>query len=245
MIEGGMLPLRDILSSAWFLPALFLGSLFISIFYITALTVKVSGVAITSIAGKLSLIIPTIAAYLLYNDSFTVNKIAGVVIAMLAIVLTVYKKEKDGIKTNAAFYIFPVLILIGNGLIDSLTNHFQRNYVDPADFNFFLVFVFGTAAFMGWVTLAYRAILHGETLKAKSIRFGILLGVPNYGSMYFLIQALDKGGLESSVFFPVNNMCIVLVSCICAWAVFKENISAINLAGIFLSIVAIFLIIIK
>ncbi|MBC8046292.1 MAG: EamA family transporter [Fimbriimonadaceae bacterium] len=243
LAEGKLKAANEIVDSQWFFPSILLGSLFITIFYLTAMTVKYSGVAVTSIAGKLSLIIPTIAAYFLYGDIFNFLKIAGICIAVLAIFFTVYKKdEPGGTPISFQYYLFPLLILTGNGIIDTLAKYNQENYVEPEDFNFFLVFVFGTSALMGWVILLIRKILYHENLQLKSIVAGISLGIPNYGSMYFLIQALEKSGLASSTFFPVNNICVVLLSCLCAWLLFKEKLNVLNVIGIFLSVFAIVLI---
>ncbi|MFZ1635763.1 MAG: hypothetical protein WAT43_17890, partial [Chitinophagales bacterium] len=74
-----------IMNTPWFPNACMLGALFISVFYITALTVQFSGVAVASIASKLSLIIPVMAAYFLYDEVFTPLKIIGILIAMLAV----------------------------------------------------------------------------------------------------------------------------------------------------------------
>ena len=60
VIEGALVqksfpPLAEILQSEWLLYAMGLGCLFISVFYLTALTVKYSGVAVASIASNCSL----------------------------------------------------------------------------------------------------------------------------------------------------------------------------------------------
>lgn len=243
--EGNIRTISEITSSEWFIHAICLGSLFISIFYITALTVKYSGIAVASIAGKLSLIIPTISAYFLYDDAFGVYKVMGILAAVVAIFFTIYTKENTQKKKSFSYFLYPLFILAGNGIIDTYANYNQRYYVDAEDFNFFLVFVFGTAAVMGWVVLFSRYIALKETIALRSVFFGILLGVPNYGSMYFLIQALEKSGLESSSFFPVNNICIVLFSCLSAWLLFHEKLSKLNIIGIILAIVAIILIMIN
>ena len=73
----------------------------------------------------------------------------------------------------------------------------------------------------------------------KNILAGIALGIPNYGSIYFLIKALDMHNLESSVIFPVNNVGIVALSVVCARILFNENLSLKNIVGVILAIISI------
>lgn len=231
-----------IIHSTWFPNAVFLGCLFISVFYLTALTVKFSGVAVASIASKLSLIIPVIAAYFLYDEIFTPLKIIGILTAMLAVVLAAYKQDTEHHKHNFNYYFFPLLVLIGSGTIDTLTKWNQENSLQENEFNLFLICVFGTAATIGWLILIFKYITRKETFSAKSIGHGLLLGIPNYGTMYFLIAVLSLPGWSSSTVFPVNNIAIVVASCLVAMLVFREHLSKINLVGIVLSITAILMI---
>lgn len=242
LAEGGLPPLMDIITRPWFLNTLVMGGLFISVFYLTALTVKYSGLAVASIANKLSLIIPVSAAYFLYDDSFTTVKVLGIVVAMLSVVLAAYKPDTEGHKHNFNYYFFPLLVLIGSGIIDTFTKWNQEQYLGEDEFNLFLIMVFGTAAAIGWLIVFTRFFYLKETVTMRAVGHGLLLGIPNYGTMYFLIAALDQPGWKSSVVFPVNNIAIVAVSCIVAYFLFKEKLSRLNIAGIVLSILAIVLI---
>ena len=52
---------------------------------------------------------------------------------------------------------------------------------------------------------------------------GIALGIPNFGSIYFLVLALRSGGMESSTIFPVNNVAIVMISTFLGILLFRER----------------------
>lgn len=240
--EGGMPPLGELIVKPWFTNTLIMGGLFISVFYAMAKTVNYSGLAVASIANKLSLIIPVVAAYFLYDEAFSMLKIFGIVVAMVAVIMASYKTEREGHTHNFNYYFFPLLVLIGSGIIDTFTKWNQSTYLSEAEFNLFLIFVFGTAAAIGWLILFYRFIYLKEQIALKAVGYGILLGVPNYGTMYFLIAALNQPGWSSSTVFPINNIAIVALSCIVAMALFKEKMSRVNMAGILLSIIAIVLI---
>lgn len=242
-VQGNFPSINEIIYNQWFTHALMIGGLFISVFYLTALTVKYSGVAVASIANKLSLIIPVIAAYFLYQDNFTLLKILGIIIALLAVVLAAYKKESEHHKHNFQYYFYPALVLLGGGVIDTFTKWNEEYFLKDTEFDLFLIFVFGTAAAIGWIILSYRYFYLKEKLNVKSLGHGIALGIPNYGSMAFLLAALNVEGWQSSVVFPINNIAVVAASCLIATFVFKEKLTKTNIVGIFLAIVAILLII--
>ena len=76
----------------------------------------------------------------------------------------------------------------------------------------------------------------------KNLIAGIILGVPNYYSILFLIKALQIKGFESSTLFTINNVGIVVVSTIVGLILFKEKFSLKNKIGILLAITGIVLV---
>lgn len=241
--QGDMPSPAEMIHASWFIPAVLMGSLFISVFYVTALTVRYSGMAVASIANKLSLIIPATLAFFLYGDSVTLLKITGILAAMVAVVLASYKKETAASQNNLRYIIFPALVLAGSGIVDASAKYCQETYLDSASFNLFLITVFGTAACSGIVILLIRYFRNRELITLRNVVHGVMLGIPNYGSMYFLIAALNHPmWADSSTFFPLNNISIVITTAICGWIIFKEKLTGLNLIGIVLAIASIFMI---
>lgn len=70
---------------------------------------------------------------------------------------------------------------------------------------------------------------------------GIILGAANFGSLYFLIAALNHAKLDSFLVFAVNNMSIVALSALLGTLLFKEKLYKINFAGIALAIASLYL----
>lgn len=70
----------------------------------------------------------------------------------------------------------------------------------------------------------------------------MLIGIPNYFSIWCLVHFLQESPWQTSASIPVNNMGIVLFSAVVAWILFKERLTKINWLGILLSLVAIYLI---
>jgi uncharacterized membrane protein len=66
-----------------------------------------------------------------------------------------------------------------------------------------------------------------------------MLGIINYGTMFFIIKALNSKLLEASTLFPINNLSILTLSTFISVIVFKEKLSKKNWLGIGLSLIAI------
>ena len=76
----------------------------------------------------------------------------------------------------------------------------------------------------------------------RNVIGGIVLGVPNYFSIYFLLRALQNETLDSASIFTLNNVAIVMFSTLLGILIFKEKISAKNWGGIALAVVSIMLV---
>jgi len=75
----------ELLAKPWALSAVIIGSVFIGMFYIMALSSQKVGVAVSSVANKMSLVIPVIAGFLLYQESAPILKIIGIILAITSL----------------------------------------------------------------------------------------------------------------------------------------------------------------
>ncbi len=227
----------EIPNQPWFYGALFLGALFVSIFFIMAMTAQKNGVSVASVAGKMSVVIPVFFGVFLYNESVTILKILGIIIALVAVYLTAVKEEKTAEK-NAGL-LFPILLFLGSGAIDTTLKYVEVNYVPKEDVSIFSGSLFGIAASIALIILLIKFIIKRTTFGIKNIIAGIVLGVPNYFSIVFLIKALQTEGFESSTLFTINNVGIVILSTIIGIILFKEQFSVKNKIGVALAVLGI------
>lgn len=94
-IVNGAFPINaEAVASPWFKWACFMGVLFVSIFNVIGITAQKISVAVASVANKLSLIIPVVLSVYLYNESVAGWKLVGVILALIAVVLTCYPKKR-------------------------------------------------------------------------------------------------------------------------------------------------------
>lgn len=244
---NGSFPVNsETMHTPWFRWACVMGVLFVSIFNVVGLTAQKISVAVASVANKLSLIIPVVLSVYLYGETVQDWKLAGVILALLAVVLTCYQSKKQGATKERAVkrweYFLPFILFIGSGLLDALINHVQKKYVTDENKNAYLISGFLSAAVIGSVLLFFQYITGRQKFAFRNMAAGIMIGIPNYFSIWCLVRFLKESPWQSSAGIPVNNMGIVLFSSVVAWLLFNEKLSKINWTGIALSVLAIYLI---
>lgn len=236
----GHLNTQEIIDTKWFIGAIALGFLFIIVFNLMALTAQHNGLSVASVAGKMSVIIPVIFGVYVYNESMGVQKVAGIILALIAVYLTAVKsKSSFNIRQGL---MLPFLLFLGSGIIDTAIKYLETAHVAPNGIPIFSATIFCCAAIIGIIILSVKSIRGDFKFDKKSILGGLILGVINYYSIYFLLKALQYEGLESSTIFTVNNVAIVMVSTIFGLVLFKEQISKKNWLGITLAIISILLV---
>lgn len=225
----------------WFYGALGLGIIFISIFICMALTTQKNGLSVAAVASKMSVVIPVTFGILVYHESTGILKIVGIILALIAVFLTSIKNS-SGNEIKKENIIYPALVFLGSGLIDTSLKYIEKNYVKEEEVALFSASIFGFAALTGVLYLMYLRTQQTIHFSWKNCLGGIGLGIPNYFSIYFLIQALRHPLLESSTIFTINNVAILLVSTLAGILFFKEKLILKNWIGILLSIISIILV---
>jgi drug/metabolite transporter (DMT)-like permease len=221
----------------WIVLSAILGLLFISIFYAIGKTSQQMGISVSMVAAKLSVVIPVAAAILLYSESITWYKILGFVLSLIAVVCISIKDTTSA--SNGRMWLLPIIVFAGSGLIDTLLNHVNMLYIPPANEGNIISMVFFFAAVLGTTVLILKKILGtGMPISSKDVLWGLALGIPNYGSMYFLLVTLNHFN-EAAYIFPVNNIGIASISTIVSYVAFSDRISKLNLLGLLLAVVAI------
>lgn len=232
---------QEEIGTGWLYMAALLGTLFIGGFYATNLTVAHTGITAASIASKNAMVISITAAFFLYQDAVNALKIAGIILALVAIVLASIRRKEDP-KLLGKVLLYPILVFFISGTIEALLKYSQQRLMDASFHTQFTSYLFGTAAIWGTLLLSIQFVVNRSRITnlpwGKALWGGLLLGIPNYGSIYFLIGALDKTGWESSMVYPVNNLAIVLSTAITARLFFRERLSPMNILGIVLAILA-------
>lgn len=233
------LPGRGDISAEWLPMAIIIGILFIVMFFVIALSTQKAGIAVTSVASKMSVVIPIVFSIFYFNEPTGILKISGIIMAMIAVFMTSYNREKSKKRGLQVIYL-PLLLFLGTGLIDSLIKYTQEVKLTRESTIMFSSILFSISAVTGVVFSFFRRTGSRKNENyLKVLIAGLVLGIVNFGSLYGIIMALDSNFLDSSIIFGINNMGVVVLSVVLALAFFNEKLNLLNKAGIALSIITI------
>ena len=230
--------LNYILESDWLYHSMIIGTLFIIIFNFYAFGIQKAGVAVTTVANRMSLIIPVCAALILYPEENTFTLLKGIAffLALTGIYLSSTKGGKLSFDKKYLWLI--ILVFVGQGISDSIFNDFAQKFPNEGNYLFFMVLFF-MASISGILILSGRSIRTRSPLQLKSIFWGVIFGIPNFFSLVFLLKAL--GSISSSIVFPLVGMGVVISSSLIGLLLFQEKLTRSNWIGILLSICAIYI----
>ncbi|WJS94452.1 EamA family transporter [Flavobacterium johnsoniae] len=203
------------------------------VFLFLALSIKFMGIAKTDAAQRLSLFIPILAAWLLFNEAFNTYKVIGVLIGFAAL-LFILKKPSDN-KENK--WIYPTMVLFGFGIVDILFKKIALYTVVPYTTSLFLVFLISFAVSL--VIVMYKAFVTKENLAVKNIPFGLFVGIFNFGNILFYLKAHKAFSENPSTVFAGMNMGVIILGTIIGAFFFKEKLSKTNILGLLLALIAV------
>lgn len=228
-LTGGF-PSGDPARYSWFGLSLIMGVLFVLVFLIMGLSTKKVGVAITSITGKMSVIMPISFSIIWFNEQLSGLKIIGIIMTLISLFLIVYTPQRQKPEERTSI-ILPLLLFLGVGIIDSSIKFAQETYIKGTDTNIFSTMTFLAAGVTGTVIWLIRRFFFGIRLPV-SVFPGVLLGIVNFGSLFFMVKTLDSGIADSSIVFGLTSIGFVGLSIISGVVFFDEKLTTMKKIGI-------------
>ncbi|MES2800690.1 MAG: DMT family transporter [Bacteroidota bacterium] len=228
---------RAMEAPSWMWFAILCSVLFISLFVLMGLSAQKNGVALTSTAVKMSMAISMLFMIFYYQEQVTILKWIGIFIAFVSVALVTFSKEKS----DSSKPLFLLILFLGSGVLDFVLNYVQKFELGILSPALFSAFGFAGAFFIGIIILSISFLRKKEVFHWKNVLAGICLGIPNYFSIYLLIQSYKATGWDDSTVLAVNNVAVVALSAILGFAIFQERLSRVKQLGLALSLVAIYL----
>jgi|SRR5690625_2219711 len=233
-------------STAWWV-LIMLGILLPTIFIAMAKAVEHAGIVLSDAAQRLSLIIPLLAAFFVFNENMSTTKIAGVTVAILALALLLVRKENSYQVTSKSHYsgaiinklkppFFLLCVWLGYGTIDILFKQMARS---GTGFASSLAGSFILAGIIIWSWLLIKKTKWSIT----SLKFGTFLGLLNFGNIFFYIKAHQAFPDNPTLVFSAMNTGVITIGVLVGAGFFKERLNAYNIGGISCAILAIILLV--
>jgi len=204
-----------------------------------AITAQRNGLSVAAVSSKMSVVIPVLFGFILYNESIGWIKGLGIILALISIYLVTVNPDKI---IKGSSFVFPLIVFLGSGFIDTSLKYLQTTFVQKNDIALFSSCIFATAFVIGILITITQLIKGTFKFELRNLIGGIILGVVNYFSIYFLIKAISYKDFESSTIFTLNNIAILLTTTVLGIILLKEKLNIKNKIGVLLASIGIILV---
>lgn len=196
-----------------------IGLLFMLSFFSYAKAIAAAGPALASVSARISVGLPVILAILIFNETPGSYQLAGfglTIVTLIFFYFSLKKVNRGHIRLNEYFYLFFLFAIIG--ITDFAMKIFNTwRPLDEKPFFLFIIFSFAFLFTIGFI-------------KVKKIQFerrtfgrGLLLGIPNIFSTFFLLNALYE--LPAILVYPIVNIGIILLTAFSATILWGEKLN--------------------
>lgn len=176
-------------------------------------SIRRSGVVLSAVFMKLGLLVPILAAMLLFGERPDRLQILGFALAILAILLM----SELGKEPKGSFHWELLLLLLVCGSSDAMGKVFDEWGLPQFREQYLLL-----AFFMAALLCILFVLLRREKTGLADLLYGIAIGVPNYFSTRFSLLAL--GSMDAVFFYPVYSVATLFVITLVGIAVFRERL---------------------
>lgn len=227
----------------WILIAL--GILLPGVFLAMAGAVRHAGIVVSDAAQRLSLLIPLAAAFWVFGESFSGTKLTGMGVALAALLCLIWPTPGTKPATSAgpttltrpggtATLTIPLLLCVwlGYGTIDVLFKEMARSALDFSSSLFAAFVLAGITSFT--FLLARRTSWH-----RRSVAAGTLLGMLNFSNIYFYLLAHQQYPDNPTLVFAAVNVGVIGLGTWTGARLFRETLGPQKIAGLFLAVGAI------
>lgn len=222
---------------SWFGFTLSAATLFIGLFLIMGMSAQRNGLSSTSVAVKMSMALSVLGMVIFYSEAVNAWKISGITLAIFGVIgMTLQPNEQKNERSSGWMLL---VLFLGSGMLDFLLNYIQHQVLTENETAFFTAYAFGLAGIIGVFIALILIAKRKLTLAFRHIIAGVLLGIPNYFSIYFLMKAYDTLEWSNSSILAVINVCIVVIASLVGLLFFKEKWNRMKIIGFISSLISI------
>ena len=236
------------------------GALLIAGFFVLMLATDVAGMSLAIGVMRVSVVIPFLASWLVWNEVPTLAQGVGMALAGVAFFLIAWQSPTQEavladagadadlppsptavLTSTAPARVFGVLALtfVMGGAVDVTMKAFEESFGATNSRVLFLLLAFGVAFLIGAAIVLVRGLRRGVWPEQRTVLWGTGLGVINYGSLEFILRAIEQ--LPGTFVFPANNIAIVVLAAVLGVAVWNETLTRPNRVGLGLAVLALLL----
>lgn len=198
------------------------GALYLAGFVLLKWNITRSGVVLPSTFMKLGVLVPTVAAMLIFGEQPRITQLIGVAVALGAILLI---QGVGGKGEGSGGLGGLILLMLCGGTADTMSKVYET-WGNPALKNHFLLFTFLVALML----CAALCILRRQKVTLMDALWGLLLGVPNYYSARFLLLSLEE--VSAVVAYPTFSVGTIVLVTLVGALIFREKLGRRKMAAL-------------
>lgn len=176
------------------------------------LSMQHNGIALTSLYGRLGVSVPLLLSMFLFGEMPTWFQTIGIILAFVSIIMLFYQSR---ISFQLGFIL--ILFMLISGLGDTMSKIYQFYGVQNLSGQYLLISFF-IAALLSFLFMLFKR----QTIALSDILYGLMIGIPNYYSSYFLLHSLNE--LPAIAVYPTYALTTIVTISICGYIFFKEKI---------------------
>lgn len=194
-------------------------------------SVKESGASLSGAFGKLGILIPMLLSLLVWKEYPEAIQWVGISLAIFSIILV---NNPFG-STRRNFKPALIMLFITGGLAEFMNKLFQ-NYTVGGYKSIFLFSVFASAFIISAIFLKKS----GKPAMKREAFVGLIVGLPNLFSSFFLIMALEE--MKGSVVFPIYSAGSVVMISLGSLLIFGEKLKKLEMISLGMVLVSLIII---
>lgn len=188
------------------------GVLYLMGFLLLQWNINRNGLVLPATFQKLGVIVPTIAAVVVFGETARWTQILGVLTALLAILLI---QGRSGQRASSLTGL--VLLLLAGGMSDVMSKVFET-WGNAAQGNHFLLTTFAVAL----VLCVLLCMVRRQGLTLADAGYGLAIGIPNYCSARFLLMALTE--VPAVIVYPTFSIGTIVLVTLVGVCCFREHL---------------------
>lgn len=208
------------------------GAFFFLSFVYYQMSVRENNVGLAGTFGKLGILVPMSFSIIIWKEFPTSIQWIGIILSLISIIIVNVSFEKQNLKD---IHMNLILLFFFGGLAEFSNKIFQKYAISEYK-SVFLFFVF----FIAFIISLMTTIKRKKIIKKIDLLTGILVGIPNLFSSFFLIMALNY--IETSIVFPIYSAGSIVIITLVGTLFFKEKLKKKEIIAIFMTIIALILI---
>ena len=213
---------------------------FVITFLLSGFSTQRNGMAPTSLANNISLVIPVLINLFILKTGgdITMSILAGLLFSFAAIYFcSPQVSSTTGLKPVVSLLL---AVFVAYGLTNTLFSYLNSTLTAQVGgtLPFIMMLLIGSMASSA-IVLIWKSVNGTLNWNTNSVLAAIPLGLPNFFSFYFLLKALDAYQNNVAVVLTTYNLSVILLSALAAYAFFNEKLSGRQWLGLGLGCVGI------